>query len=197
MAENQNLAMRNMVSNETEDGSGSVSELLELMHVEKCSKFIGRDSLSSANVVVQSMRERKVWLKWETLYEAILKETVEFENKVSDRIRQLYKKENERKLSRQLKRGEESCCYQQDCLAKENSSLSLFVYQVILANMVFINEEILWGKKFQGNGAIITGQLMWGHSHICLIERLRPSTVNPGSKTQPNNRMQPPKFGVL
>lgn len=100
----------------------------QLMHVEKCSKSIGRDvsivtdklwkkfqgreflpqlishfQLSSANVVVQSMRERKVWLKWETLYEAILKETVEFENKVSDRIRQLYKKENERKLSRQLK----------------------------------------------------------------------------------------------
>ena len=49
------------------------------------------------------MRERKVWLNWETLYEAILKETVEFEKKVSDRIRQLYKKENERKLSRQLK----------------------------------------------------------------------------------------------
>ena len=30
MDENQNLAMRNMVSNETEDGSGSVSELLEV-----------------------------------------------------------------------------------------------------------------------------------------------------------------------
>ena len=44
-----------------------------------------------------------MWLNWETLYEAILKETVEFEKKVSDRIRQLYKKENERKLSRQLK----------------------------------------------------------------------------------------------
>ena len=81
----------------------------QLMHVEKCSKSIGRDvsivtdklcrkfyerefGVSSANVVVQRMKERKVWLMWETLYEAILKETAEFENKVSDRIRQLYKK---------------------------------------------------------------------------------------------------------
>ncbi|XP_075636888.1 uncharacterized protein LOC142609155 [Castanea sativa] len=85
------------------------------MYVEKRSKSLGRDvsvvtdklckkfyerefGVSSANVVVQRMRERKV-----TLYEAIMKETAEFENKVSDRIRQLYKKENERKLSRQLK----------------------------------------------------------------------------------------------
>ena len=81
----------------------------QLMYVEKCSKSIGRDvsivtdklcrkfyerefGVSSANVVVQRMKERKVWLMWETLYEALLKETAEFENKVSDRIRQLYKK---------------------------------------------------------------------------------------------------------
>lgn len=62
-------------------------------------KFYEREfGVSSANVVVQRMRERKV-----TLYEEILEETAEFENKVSDRIRQLYKKENERKLNRQLK----------------------------------------------------------------------------------------------
>lgn len=62
-------------------------------------KFYEREfGVSSANVVVQRMRERKV-----TLHEAILEETAEFENKVSDRIRQLYKKENERKLNRQLK----------------------------------------------------------------------------------------------
>ena len=58
-----------------------------------CRKFYEREfGVSSANVVVQRMKERKVWLMWETLYEAILKETAEFENKVSDRIRQLYKK---------------------------------------------------------------------------------------------------------
>ena len=92
----------------------------QLMYVEKCCKSRGRDlslvtdqlwkkfyerefGVSKANVVVQRMREKKVSFKWVILYEAKLKERAEAENKAIDRVKQLYKKENERKQSRQLK----------------------------------------------------------------------------------------------
>uniref|UniRef100_A0A7N2M3J2 Uncharacterized protein n=1 Tax=Quercus lobata TaxID=97700 RepID=A0A7N2M3J2_QUELO len=117
--------------NEIEDGSVSGSGLLEIekmidTHKRKLGVWMrravsrGRDlslvtdqlwkkfyerefGVSKADVVVQRMREKKDWYKWVILYEAKLKEMAAAENKAIDRVKQLYKKENERRQSRQLK----------------------------------------------------------------------------------------------
>ena len=49
------------------------------------------------------MRPKKVSFKWMELYQANLKKMGEVENKAINRIKRLYKKENERKQSRQIR----------------------------------------------------------------------------------------------
>ncbi|XP_039011313.1 transcription elongation factor B polypeptide 3 isoform X1 [Hibiscus syriacus] len=59
----------------------------------------GRDSMK---VVIERMKRKKVSFRWRQLYEAKLKDVQEAENKAIDRLRQLYKKEDARKQSRQV-----------------------------------------------------------------------------------------------
>ncbi|KAB5531854.1 hypothetical protein DKX38_018524 [Salix brachista] len=83
----------------------------QLMHIEKST--VGRDLSSvtdklwktfyekqfgerSTNLVIERMRQKKVSFRWLQLYEAKLKEIAEAENKLAARIRQLYKKEDDR-----------------------------------------------------------------------------------------------------
>ncbi|XP_014522546.1 transcription elongation factor B polypeptide 3 [Vigna radiata var. radiata] len=90
----------------------------QLMHVEKSTK--GRDlspitdklwkkffekqfGTNSTNEVVKRMKEKKVSFKWIQLYEAKGKEMAQVENEALDRIKQLYKKEDARKQSRQVR----------------------------------------------------------------------------------------------
>lgn len=90
----------------------------QLMHIEKST--VGRDLSSvtdklwktfyekqfgerSTDVVIQRMRQKKVSFRWLQLYEAKLKDIAEAENKLAARIRQLYKKEDDRKQSRQVR----------------------------------------------------------------------------------------------
>ncbi|XP_021898463.1 transcription elongation factor B polypeptide 3 [Carica papaya] len=89
----------------------------QLMHVEKSSK--GRDlspvtdklwkifyekqfGAKSVNLVIERMKQKKVAFRWKQLYEAKLKDVHEAENKAVDRLKQLYKKEDARKQSRQI-----------------------------------------------------------------------------------------------
>ncbi|KAL4396138.1 hypothetical protein S245_000681 [Arachis hypogaea] len=51
---------------------------------------------------MRRMREKKVSFKWKQLYEAKQKEIAEAEKEVSNRIRNLYKKEDAKKQSRQV-----------------------------------------------------------------------------------------------
>ena len=92
----------------------------QLMYVENCSKSKGKDlslitdnlwknfyqrefGVQKTNALVERMRLKKVSFKWMELYQAKLKQMGEVENKAIDRIKRLYKKENERKQSRQVK----------------------------------------------------------------------------------------------
>ncbi|KAL7000615.1 hypothetical protein U1Q18_001767 [Sarracenia purpurea var. burkii] len=89
----------------------------QLMHVEDSTE--GRDlnpvtdklwkkfyesqfGVNSANLVIERMKQRKVSFKWRKLYEAKLKDLEEAQQKSFDRIRELYKKEDARKQSRQV-----------------------------------------------------------------------------------------------
>ncbi|XVF60824.1 hypothetical protein PTKIN_Ptkin08bG0079100 [Pterospermum kingtungense] len=89
----------------------------QLLHVENCTK--GRDLSSvtdklwknfyelqfgraSMNLVIERMKLKKVSFRWRQLYEAKLKDVQEAENKAIDRLKQLYKKEDARKQSRQV-----------------------------------------------------------------------------------------------
>ncbi|XP_022641174.1 uncharacterized protein LOC106771701 isoform X3 [Vigna radiata var. radiata] len=58
---------------------------------------------NSTNEVVKRMKEKKVSFKWIQLYEAKGKEMAQVENEALDRIKQLYKKEDARKQSRQVR----------------------------------------------------------------------------------------------
>lgn len=90
----------------------------QLMHVEKSTK--GRDlspvtdklwkkfyekqyGIDSTNEVIKKMREKRVSFRWKQLYEAKGKEVAQAENEALDRIKQLYKKEDARKQSRQVR----------------------------------------------------------------------------------------------
>lgn len=90
----------------------------QLMHVEKSTK--GRDlspvtdklwkkffekqfGINNTNEVIKRMREKKVSFRWRQLYEAKGKEVARAENEALDRIKQLYKKEDARKQSRQVR----------------------------------------------------------------------------------------------
>ncbi|KAI4306048.1 hypothetical protein L6164_029360 [Bauhinia variegata] len=57
----------------------------------------------NTDIVVERMQKKKVNFKWFQLYEAKLKEVSEAENQAVDRIKQLYKKEDARKQSRQVR----------------------------------------------------------------------------------------------
>ncbi|KAL4352409.1 hypothetical protein GQ457_06G042630 [Hibiscus cannabinus] len=59
----------------------------------------GRESMK---VVIERMKLKKVSFRWRQLYEAKLKDVKDAENKAIDRLRQLYKKEDARKQSRQV-----------------------------------------------------------------------------------------------
>ncbi|XVF16837.1 hypothetical protein REPUB_Repub10bG0066300 [Reevesia pubescens] len=89
----------------------------QLSHVEKCTK--GRDlspvtdklwknfyelqfGRASTNLVIERMKLKKVSFRWRQLYDAKLKDVQEAENKTVDRLKQLYKKEDARKQSRQV-----------------------------------------------------------------------------------------------
>ncbi|KAI4383361.1 hypothetical protein MLD38_009209 [Melastoma candidum] len=89
----------------------------QLMHVENSST--GRDltpitdklwkgfyqkqfGSDSANLVIERMKQKKVAFRWRQLYEAKLKDVEEAQKKSFDRIKQLYKKEESRKQSRQV-----------------------------------------------------------------------------------------------
>lgn len=89
----------------------------QLAHIEKCSE--GRDLSSvtdklwkkfyalefgakSADVVVERMKKSNVLYQWRLLYEAKLKDMENVEKESFDRIKELYKKENARKQSRQV-----------------------------------------------------------------------------------------------
>ncbi|GAV75556.1 Elongin_A domain-containing protein [Cephalotus follicularis] len=90
----------------------------QLMHVEKSS--VGRDlspvtdklwkkfyeqqfGARSTSLVIERMKQKKVAFRWIQLYEAKLKDLKEAENKAVDRLKQLYKKEDDRKQSRQVR----------------------------------------------------------------------------------------------
>ncbi|KAJ1441396.1 hypothetical protein SESBI_01541 [Sesbania bispinosa] len=90
----------------------------QLMHVEKASegsdlspvtdklwkKFFEKQfGTNSTNEVIKRMREKRVSFKWMQLYEAKVKEMAQAENEALDRIKQLYKKEDARKQSRQVR----------------------------------------------------------------------------------------------
>ncbi|XP_012483379.1 uncharacterized protein LOC105798043 [Gossypium raimondii] len=89
----------------------------QLLHVETSTK--GRDLSSvtdklwknfyelqfgreSMQIVIERMKLKKVSFRWRQLYEAKLKDVQEAENKAIDRLKQLYKKEDARKQSRQV-----------------------------------------------------------------------------------------------
>ncbi|RYR79296.1 hypothetical protein Ahy_A01g004125 isoform E [Arachis hypogaea] len=89
----------------------------QLIHVEKASEgadlspvtdklwkgfFEKQYGLNCAKEVMRRMREKKVSFKWKQLYEAKQKEIAEAEKEVSNRIRNLYKKEDAKKQSRQV-----------------------------------------------------------------------------------------------
>ncbi|XP_019166266.1 PREDICTED: uncharacterized protein LOC109162066 isoform X2 [Ipomoea nil] len=57
----------------------------------------------SASLVIERMKQKKVTFKWNQLYEAKLKEVEETQQKSFDRIRDLYKKHDAEKQSRQIK----------------------------------------------------------------------------------------------
>ncbi|KAH1239467.1 hypothetical protein GmHk_08G023896 [Glycine max] len=90
----------------------------QLMHVEKSTK--GRNlspvtdklwkkfyekqfGTNNTNEVIKRMKEKRVNFRWMQLYEAKGKERAQAENEALDRIRQLYKKEDARKQSRQVR----------------------------------------------------------------------------------------------
>ncbi|PON96525.1 RNA polymerase II transcription factor subunit [Trema orientale] len=90
----------------------------QLEHIEKSTE--GRDlspitdklwkkfyeikfGVENTKTVVERMREKKVTFKWMKLYEAKMKDAAEKQNIACDRIAQLYKKENDRKQSRQVR----------------------------------------------------------------------------------------------
>ncbi|XP_076905015.1 uncharacterized protein LOC143560636 [Bidens hawaiensis] len=58
--------------------------------------------VKSTNVVVERMKEKRVSFKWRQLYEAKLKDVEEAQQKSFERIKQLYKKEDAKKQSRQV-----------------------------------------------------------------------------------------------
>ncbi|XP_022741473.1 uncharacterized protein LOC111293036 isoform X2 [Durio zibethinus] len=89
----------------------------QLLHVEKSTQ--GRDLTpvtdklwknfyelqfghQNMTLVIERMKLKKVSFRWRQLYEAKLKDFQEAENKASDRLKQLYKKEDARKQSRQV-----------------------------------------------------------------------------------------------
>ncbi|CAK9172853.1 unnamed protein product [Ilex paraguariensis] len=57
----------------------------------------------STNLVVERMKQKKVTFRWKQLYEAKSKNVEEIQQKSFDRIKQLYKKEDARKQSRQVR----------------------------------------------------------------------------------------------
>ncbi|PSS16375.1 Transcription elongation factor B polypeptide like [Actinidia chinensis var. chinensis] len=57
----------------------------------------------STNLVIDRMKQKKVSFKWKKLYEAKLKDLEECQQKSFDRIKELYKKEDARKQSRQVR----------------------------------------------------------------------------------------------
>uniref|UniRef100_A0A2P2KRB1 Elongin-A n=1 Tax=Rhizophora mucronata TaxID=61149 RepID=A0A2P2KRB1_RHIMU len=90
----------------------------QLMHVEKST--VGRDlspvtdklwkrffeqqfGQTSTLKAVEKMNQGKVWFKWIQLYEAKLKVVAEKENEAVARLKQLYKKEDDRRQSRQTR----------------------------------------------------------------------------------------------
>lgn len=90
----------------------------QLEHIEKSTE--GRDlspitdklwkkfyeikfGVENTKTVVERMREKNVTFKWMKLYEAKMKDAAEKQNIACDRIAQLYKKENDRKQSRQVR----------------------------------------------------------------------------------------------
>ncbi|KAK4749823.1 hypothetical protein SAY87_027272 [Trapa incisa] len=89
----------------------------QLMHIENST--VGRDlspvtdklwkkfyekqfGTENANLVMKRMKQNNASFKWVKLYEAKLKDVEEAQNKSLDRIRQLYKKEDARRQSRQV-----------------------------------------------------------------------------------------------
>ncbi|GMP67659.1 hypothetical protein CsSME_00027576 [Camellia sinensis var. sinensis] len=56
----------------------------------------------STNLVIERMKQKKVSFKWKKLYEAKAKDLEEAQQKSFDRIKELYKKEDARKQSRQV-----------------------------------------------------------------------------------------------
>ncbi|KAI8551273.1 hypothetical protein RHMOL_Rhmol06G0172800 [Rhododendron molle] len=58
---------------------------------------------NSTNLVCERMKDKKVSFEWKLLYEAKLKNLEEAQQKSFDRIKELYKKEDARKQSRQVR----------------------------------------------------------------------------------------------
>lgn len=57
----------------------------------------------SFNQVIERMKQRKVTFKWKKLYEAKSKEVEETQQRSFERIKELYKKENAKRQSRQVR----------------------------------------------------------------------------------------------
>ncbi|KAK3042412.1 hypothetical protein RJ639_000136, partial [Escallonia herrerae] len=75
----------------------------QLMHVESSTEVYELQfGAKSTNVVVERMKEKKIQFKWKQLFEAKSKDVEEAQQKSFDRIKQLYKKEDARKQSRQV-----------------------------------------------------------------------------------------------
>ncbi|KAI3696106.1 hypothetical protein L1987_79115 [Smallanthus sonchifolius] len=89
----------------------------QLMHIEDSTKdrdlspvtdklwknfYMQQFGSKSTSVVVERMKEKRVSFKWRQLYEAKLKDVEEAQQKSFERIKQLYKKEDAKKQSRQV-----------------------------------------------------------------------------------------------
>ena len=90
----------------------------QLIHIEKSTKdkdlspitdklwkkfFEIEFGVKATNEVIEKMKQKKANFKWSELYEAKLKRVEEAENKVGERLKRLYQKEDARKQSRQVR----------------------------------------------------------------------------------------------
>lgn len=64
--------------------------------------YVHQFGAKSTSVVVERMKDKRVSFKWRQLYEAKLKDVEEAQQKSFERIKQLYKKEDAKKQSRQV-----------------------------------------------------------------------------------------------
>ncbi|KAK3184709.1 hypothetical protein Dsin_031995 [Dipteronia sinensis] len=129
----------------------------QLMHVENSTK--GRDLTpvtdklwkkfykkefgeKSLNVVIERMKARKVAFRWKQLYEAKVEDLNEAEKKTSDRLKQLYQKEDAKKQSRQTR-----LCSKVPPSSNKRSFGNLYFSVVVDSHVFFIGNKYFIAKR--------------------------------------------------